>query len=321
MRSSFLSVVSRATADNKSISLVFSQVNVPFGVTAQTFTVTVSNIMKSDTEIGIATKVWQAFQAKINELDTNNNPKWAYTGYPVFTMDEFPFTFRSTQTDHILNFWSQSPYSVQMVTNNSGAYVRLSDCPIFPLLSQAKDIARVKGVFISTMSDDQVVDAIEAASALIVSWLGGFNVVMATYLHEETGDWKRGFDLKYNPVPYHDYMVARGPYIPSYVGALATSVVQRFNVDEYLGSVEFLDWSNALQLREIGDFGNVARMTYQAGYNSVPLVLRQETVRVLDSSNQPSTVRRLSGGSGSIELEDYNTVMKQTLYNLQQFAP
>lgn len=329
MKSNFISVLSSPLSNVSTLVLRFTANSVaaatfPGGdpmLTPGTFDVTVNNLLTSDTPADVAAKIYAAFAAVINA----SGGLYAYTGQMVFPMSPAPFTFRAFIIDHIVSIWSQSQFTVKKVSDTSQCYISYGNTPTFPMLAEAKEIAAVNGINLVDMnnvafSDTDIKIAMELSSAQICAWLRGFNVVLSTYGHQETGEWARGFTVRFNPVVFNDHIVVRGPSISDYTGSEGPSVVQRFNVDSYTGVVDFLDWSNAVQVREIGDFGNSILMTYAAGYSSVPDAVKAASVRVLGMTKEPLSIAEFRGGSGGMKFRDKDKVMAEILYSLQEFS-
>ncbi len=320
MKNLFLSVPNSPTTGTTGLTITFTAVNNPF--LTGSFSVAITGLMSTDTPAVVAMKIYQALQTKFAE----DSALLTYGGTAPFLLEQIPFTFRAYICEHVVNVWSQCQFSVAISSDTSGTNIVAAETPVFPLLTEAKDIAAVKGVnFVDQNGDDltdaQIIKAMTLSSAQICAWLRGFNVVLSTYLHSETGQWWKGFPLRFNPVEFWDPINARGPFISNYAGAYGAAVIQRFDVDSYTGVVEMLDFSESLQIREIGDFGNQIHMTYAAGYSHVPDVLKAETVRVLGLSKEPLSILSLKGGRGEIVFRDQKDAMREILYNLQEFAP
>lgn len=319
----YISVLS-GTSVEKNITLTFTAINNP-ALAGQAFSITVSPL-NEDTAEQLASKIYLALQAEL----AANSALLAYSGIPSFFPEDIAFTFRVYLTGHILSIWSQCQFLVTAVFEDPGDAsfnISILDTPVFPLIQETKDDAPICGVPLVTttgedMTDAQIQVAIEKSSAQLVAWLHGFNVVMSTYLHSETGQWWRGFMLRFNPVLSWDSISVNGPVIGIFSRANGgLGIFTRFDVDEYTGNVEMLDFSNSIGGLEVGDFGHNIRMTYAAGFNTIPEVLKTESIRVLGSVKSPIMFKSIEGGRGKLELKEQAKVIQEVLFNLQEFTP
>lgn len=314
-KSTFINVLSPACKDG----------NVVFNFTERNkqapanFSITVA-LVAGDDEVTIATKLWTAIDAGFTTEDVR------YSGQPTFFTDAPAlFTFTARQTENILEIWSQGDYGLTVTNTATKSSIVLHATPLFGTIEQVKDLAPVSGVKLTgtnnvALSDNAIVSALKAASARIVSTLNGFNVIPATYLQVENGEWQRGVCCRYAPVISRSPILGRGPYTPNWIDMLSISVVQRVEFDPFTGTMFFLDWNNSIGISEVTAFGNGIIWTYVAGHEYVSETLAQTAVQLIGMAKVPNEIESFKGASFAMTFRKPTEATQYLSQQLQQFA-
>lgn len=248
---------------------------------------------------------------------------YLYNGIPQFYGEPIPFNFRVLQCDHIVNFWSQSQYSISIKdgTNTCGVELEIAEVPVFVTIDEARNLAPTFGVeFVTTKGDDftdgQLKTALIGGSQQIIAYMGGFVAVASTYLHLEKGNYSDAMQLDYYPVISWDHPFVRGPKILNATGMNGIQLTADYEVDSDIGQVTFSGASIVPYYITPLDYDNTCKMTYCAGLQTVHPILKQETVRIAGFNAQPLKYESIKMGSASAKFRDPDDIISIVQANL-----
>ena len=291
----YISVLAPATAAGD-VVLNIKSIN---RATPITFNITVP-IETTASVVDIADLIKSGIDAQLVSLGYN------YTGIPsfVYASTEWPFTFRTYQTDHIINIWSQTPYRLSVVSAPAGVTILTGSSPTLITLARARALAPIIGTTYAsgatTYDDATLALALESASDEIISqYLGSHPVAASTFLHQEFGFNQNGFQLFYRPVIGWDIMAFRFPSFWNIaVPESGQLTAGYFSIDPTTGYVTFAIRSGARPMRP----GNVAKITYVSGKTEIPTSVEREIVRVGQYIKIPVFASRMKSASTQLDL-------------------
>lgn len=274
-------------------------------------TLSVTGILTSYTETDLATS--------INTQLTSQLIPYKYNGNALFSDTPFTTQFRVSQTEHITSIWSQCGYDFRLISNTTGANIKVSTRPVLMTVAKAKDFAAIKGfeftdVNGNSLSDSQITDLNLRGSTQIISFLR-INVAITTYLNTIRGQDNKSVFLKPTPGVARDtVMVRRKAYINLYTNP--TYMTFTFYYNRYTGELNYRPSSTVVNTKSPFDLDNEVQVTLTAGYYNIP----EEIFWALTDLNELNllglgNIESLKGGTGEIKFQD-----SQLLYN-RIFSP
>lgn len=272
--------------------------------TDATITTDVS-VTNTDTVEAVAVKILNALNV---ELAAENAD---YRGYPVNSIAEPEATFQCNRTGHIVSIWSESQFS--LTVSHPGSVTGVTWKVGNPLFLSLAEMASVGTIFRQTylgvggvaLSNTEKQDLVYAACVEIVEFLSN-PIVIRTYVHEEIGFWTESIYLRKTPITTWDAPLIRPAAVPT---GLVTSDFQDvrtpYTVSKKSGEVHFRKAQNILFSYEPFDYHNEIRMSYRAGYGTIPDVIKHTAVKLTKLYERASTgFKMLAGGTSKIEFEN-----------------
>lgn len=292
----FLSCETPATSNG---SLLFTLESFD-AVTNIAITLSVTGVVSGDNEINIATN--------INEQFTVQLIPYAYNGLSVFSDDDFVATFRMGQTQHIASIWSQCGYRLALISNTTGAVIKVNPRPVLMTVADARSQATIKGFTFtgpdgSDFTDSQITDLLLKGSSQIVTFLK-CNVAITTYFNTWRGQDNKSVFTKPCPGIERDpVVVRRKAYINLYTNP--TYMTFTFYWNRLSGELNYRPSSVVVNTKSPFDLDNEIDLTFTAGYYTIP----EEIKWALTDLNEMNllglyNVRSLKGGSGAIEFQN-----------------
>lgn len=229
-----------------------------------------------------------------------------YNGCPDFDDQQKTFRLRAIQVDHLVNIWSQSEFDLK-VAAETGVYAGAS-----PVYATLKDLDRFgMGVGVSVKSEsggclpeEEQIGVLQIGSFELMALLENETLVATQYLHEESGNWFRGWNFERYPVISYDQPwygdVITGIY------PLETS----FTVDHADGVVR-IETIETPCIQRGSRTPIDLKQTYVAGFSHVPEILKIESIRMIKRAQRGSEVASIKRGTGSITFVDNQDYVDQ----------
>lgn len=295
----WLSVVRKPAVDGDATIVLASRNRDP----EITVTVTAALTAGMD-EISTARAINLAINARLAVVERN------YIGAPSFDYTNPPtFLLRSRYTGHLINVWSQAEFEIRSVTVPDGCIVHAGLSPIFSTLKDMDTFAVSVGAnFRSSdgtcLSDDARVGLLLSGSAELISIADGFFIVAAQYLHEESRNYFRGWNLEHYPIIAFDSPMLRGDSGINY------TLTGGYEVSHYDGTVKIIVAPSPITYKG-SKIAFDLKHSYVAGLSHIHELLKIETVRFAGVSMWPANISEVKRGSGSVKLTDAKDLRAQ----------
>lgn len=311
-QSLFVSFVKPAT-NNGTITITGTTYNAG---TNATF-VSATSIAAGDTEQTIALKVKNQLTTDLAAGD------YDYSGSPVFSASAPNATWQANRTDHVVNIWSQAQFSLAITDSGTGCKFQKSTDPNLITVAEAKVIGRaVYQDFIGgnglALSDDEIATICLAACSQGVNILHN-PIAIRTWLHEEITTNTGSIFLRKRPIINWDSPVIKRPTLLGMVANNYADTNSHYIVNNHSGEVTFRYTQNMLMNYEPFDYYNDVRMTYRAGYNTIPEVVKQVFLRLSKDFEHESAIEYVQAGTAKIQLRDTPGTKKELLNTLFGF--
>lgn len=279
-------------------------------------TLTVTSGAAQD-EITYARSIHQQVQVQLIQASAN------YGGLPVFS-DQAPYaTFVLARTDHVVSFWSQAEFRLQVVSNAAGAEIQISSAPTFLTLSMASAMAPLVGVEFTdfnevSLTESQIMLLLQMASDQIARLLNN-NIVMSNYLHEHVGNMQGSMSLSKGPINTWDVPYIRRPYvilitaIPLGQTALSYTVLRKLKIVNYRFDNELIDTTDPFEMN------NEIRMTYRAGLMNIPKIIQEKVLQISSLLLSDNNIKTLKGGSFAVEFRLPTEVLASIAVELRSY--
>lgn len=272
---------------------------------------------RSMDEISLANQISNQFTTLLTQACA------IYQGIPVFSFFPPNANFYVDKTDHVVSFWSQAQYRLQLVSNTTGAAIQISPTPTLLTLAQAKSMAPLVGVDFSDfnendLTDNQIMELLQIASNQIVNIVNN-PIIIANHLLEIIGNMVGSVKLDSKPVLDYDPPVINRP---SVLLPLSLPILQSgysYDIVRNKGIFNYRYDSNLINAWDPYDSNNEVRMTYRAGNLNIPRIIQEKVIQVAGISLNTSSIKSLKGGSASVEFRLPQEALAAISAELAQF--
>lgn len=268
-------------------------------------------------------KLAKSISDQMNTILLQASAAYSQNPYPVFANYPPNATFYVSKTDHIVSFWSQAQYRLQLVSNNTGASIRISSAPTFVTLAKAKSMAPLIGIDFSDfneedLSDNQIMELLEMSSNQIVNIINN-PLVIANYLLEKRGTMTGSIRLKSKPVLDFDapYVIRPNVILPLALPILLTGWTYEIVRDKGLFTYRYS--SDLIQAWDPFEINNEVKMTYRAGQLNIPKIVMEKVLEISGLALNNTNIKSLKGGSASVEFRLPQDTYKSISQELGQF--
>lgn len=307
--------ISITKAPTLSGSLVFS-LETYTGTPALLLTLTITGVQSTDTEEDVATRI----HTQLNTLLAS----YQYDGTPTLSDQVYDSSFRLAKTQHIVSLWSQCDFYFKLTSNSTGCIAFVSDSSaIFTTISMFKEYANIKGISLlsasgPSMTDSQINALLLQGSSQITSYLKSY-VVATTYLNTFRGKDTKSVFLRPTPgVSIDNIAVRRKAYINLYTNPTYTASSLSYN--RLNGELNYRPDSITVDTRSPFALDNEVQITFIAGYYTIPDEVQWATVDLVELRiTGQDNIKKLQGGSGSVEFNNQKDILTRILYPILKF--
>lgn len=305
----YISILKKPSA-GETLRFTFQQLN----ILTDSFYVDIL-ISASDSEEQTALIIKDALNAYFSENE------YLYQGVPSFSRDGYPpFTLIAVVCDHVIHVWSQVGFKITCSLSNGNApetIIDIAEVPVFTTIEAFQNIAPSYGISLlnkdgSEYSEQQIVQMAKIGSNQIIRLLNGFKICASTYLTEHMGNYKLGFKFEVRPVLYEDRPIVRGPYF-SNMSAQYDCVLE-YDIDYQDGLLKFPNYG--IYQRQPLDINNVLKMTYVAGFATIPSIVQEETSHIASFLKFNPMVESIKQGTFQINYRDFMMVRNEIQQSL-----
>lgn len=248
-----------------------------------------------------------------------------YSGSPVFTSNgiiDFSnspnlssqlgmATFRITQSDGILCFFSEANFILTISNDTTSSNATVSDVPLLATLAQITSDGPIAGLVLETvdgtsLTQAQIISLVEAASAKLISILNN-KVVICTYIHEDIGFWQRSFFLREGiPGIYFDGVRVKPSSSIQWFGVLVgASLSLAWNYVRTTGELNYIASQNLVSTYEPSGMGNEIKISYVAGNFHIPKSIIYGVISLMTSIlENKGDIAELKTGTWSVKFKD-----------------
>lgn len=246
-----------------------------------------------------------------------------FNGQPVFSNYSPAASFYVDRTEHVVSFWSQAQYRLQLTSNPLGASIRIASSPTLITLARAQALAPLLGVDFTDFNENsltttQIMDLLELASGQIINLTNNY-MVIACYLMEVIGNMTGAIKLKSKPVLDYDapYIVRPNLLMPITLPILQTGYA--YEIVRDLGVFQYRYDNNILSVWDPFEMRNEIKMTYRAGLLNIPRIVQEKVIQISALALNNTNVKVLKGGSASVEFRLPQEVLNSISQELAQF--
>lgn len=281
-------------------------------------TLTATGINSTDSPQQIAEKMYLQFTTILTQLDL-------IVDSPTFSTQQSQAKFRLTRTEHVLCFFSQAQFELELTSNTANLELCIVPNPVWPTISEAIRIGNLIGQPFEDEEGIQLPNAsisllLQQICATIVS-ITNNNIVACTYLHSEGG-----FDTSsifFNKIPVIDFDTPfiRRPFalqiLSTYLNAVSKD---NFYMIPQTGELRYRFAQYLVENYEAFGLNNEILVIYTAGYRSIPMQLKNLSVK-LSAAVQVGVgqVSMLKGGTFAVELKSLTELIREETEVLRPF--
>lgn len=240
---------------------------------------------------------------------------------PLFYDEGYAPTFRTTRTEHSVCIFSECQFELTLNSNTTGSIVVIE---AFPVLANVEDF-RSQASYMNVpqvssqgvvYTDQDIASVLTLSSAEATSLMHN-NVVKSTYVFEEVCSGTTSIILAKTPIISVDAPNIRRPGFPLlYISTADLST--NYAVDRKSGVMTFRFAQDLLYTYEAFDIYNDFRVSYTAGYKTIPDILRMTIVRLTSQLIIDNFVE-FQEGTFRIKKLDRDDFMNQLLSSCRQY--
>lgn len=330
-RLNFISIM-QAAASSGSFNVTVETINAQANLLQQ---MVVTGVNLNDSPITIAFNAQAQLTVQLAQYGI------AYTGAPQFTSlgiidpsgsPNFSSqlglaTFRITQSDHVLCFFSEADFILSVSNDTTGCYQYVSDVPLLGTIAQINTFGPISGLVLETvagaaLSTDQIVYLIELASSKLIQILNN-NIVVCTYVHEAIGYWQRSFFLREGiPGIYFDGVrVKPSTSVLMYGILVGNSLSMNWNYKRATGELNYIPSQNLIGAYEPSAMGNEIKISYVAGNFHIPRAILSGLMDLMTAIlENRGDISELKTGTWSVKFNNNNPLINQIRDDLANFG-
>lgn len=235
--------------------------------------------------------------------------------------------FYLSRTDHVVNIFSQSQFSLKVTANNTGSDVEITTDPILVKLSEAKEFGPSLGqnwVNLSTgatLTNDQIIAALRMSSSYLTAVLRN-RIVKSMYILQVLGNYTISVQTLKRPIVRVFNPLLRRPDVPTFLD-LSSQLVDPLSVYDVADDTGWITYRYAQEVfnaMEPFDKNNTWRLAYEAGYHNIPDAVKFAIVRLTYIQQRFSNVKSLKGGTSEIVYGSTNADVQILFRVLGEYA-
>lgn len=233
---------------------------------------------------------------------TSNNLLGTQPGDPVFSSQLAAGSFRCHQSDHVISFFSEATFSLDVCSSVPGLIVMSSNDPLLCTIDTAKKYGPLSQFDMSGLSDNQIALLIELASTKLTTLLNNA-IVVATYVHSEVGYLQRSVFLREGlPGIWYDGIRVKRPYEIYSYPVLGASLNWNYNKDT--GELYYIPSQNIVYSNDPTYWGNEIRFSYVAGNFSIPNEIVFGVITLMQAiAENTSNIESLKTGTWGVKFK------------------
>lgn len=280
-----------------------------------TLTLTITGSDPSDSEDSLARKAYD----QINTILIQNSLN--YSGEVTLFPGTPSNTFRVTRTNHVLCFYSEAQFDIDIDSDTIGSIIRKDTDPYLTTVSKMSNQSNILGQDLTDLTNSQIADLIGIISSKIVQALKN-PIVMSTYRHEAYTNWNYGTKLAKLPIVSIDPPYIRRPDLFTFLttGRSTNDPLSIYNVDYKTGWMMYRYSQDLLLSYEPFDYNNNFRLTYVAGERQIPAIIQSTIADLVNAVLNDSDVAKLSGGTFSIEPKHFSHIFNEKMQFLKRYV-
>lgn len=284
-----------------------------------TFTLAVSGILTTDSEIQLANKVC----TQLNTFFVQNSIY--FNGVPTYV--DLPSTqgYIATRTDHCVSVWGQSNFIFSASGNNTSSIIHINNAPTLMTVADIRDLAPLKGVSLEDddgdpLTDLQVATLSQLASAKFIAFSKN-PIVLSHYLQEVCTEWQYGIRLYKTPVVDFYPPQSRKPIAFNLFSAIYYTVLKPNFIMEPDGYLTYRFSQNLVDYVESYDWLNDCLIVYKAGFSQIPLEIDNVILEIMPLivAAIPVGVDLYRGGSFEVRFGGYQEVFNNLMQSVRSF--
>lgn len=243
-----------------------------------------------------------------------NQPLQSTTPFLSFPDQPYNAMFNVTWTEHVVCIMSQCNFEVRVASNSTGANTQIDWQPILVDLETAEALAVNLGSSWDDSCGDELTDAqkinvLKYASSEMVSALNN-NIVLTTYLYYEITNGSDSINLYKTPVRDFFPPVIRPPDLFATPQAVYyASVKSNFALDRNRGILTYRFAQNFLFNYEPYDIYNEIMVAYIGGYQRIPSVIKEYTVKLSNLIAISDEYSEMAGESSRFKFRNINEII------------
>lgn len=305
----YLSIL-QAPASGGSVDIVLAT----YGASSDiVLTLSATGLLSTDSEINIAKKIFDQFLIQLSQ----NSARYSPPAEGLVSLP--PASFQLTRTDHVICFWSQTAFSLEVSDNTPGVVMSIKTTPTLTTVPEARNLAVIIGQDFSSLSNTQLAILLDNLSDEIVSVTNN-NFVSSTYLLDVWVNQIHGYQLPQYPVQKIDNPLTADPWtIWSINSYRAVDITSRYLIQED-GWVMYR-YAQDLVHDDINPFAmnNEFRITWVAGFSKIPMAVKMASVKISTFYINYSIYEELKGGTSSVKFKDEEREKKAIFLTLSGF--
>ena len=283
-----------------------------------TFTLNVSGILPTDSEIQVSYKI-------STQLTTHFNQNSIYfSGVPSY-VDLSPVQqYAVTRTDHCTCVWGQSNFTIS-ASSDTNSIIHTNNQPTLLTVTDIKTLAPMKGVDLTDnegndLNDNQIATLSKLASAKLIAFTRN-SIVTGHYCVEEATDWTWGIRLRKTPALDFYAPQVRRPIAFNLFSAVTYSTVKSNYILERDGYLVYRFAQGLVDYPEPFDRLNDVIIVYIAGYSTIPDDIENVILEIIPliQADVPIGVDSYKGGSFEVKFGGYKAYLDAILSGLRPY--
>lgn len=253
----------------------------------------------------------------------------SYSGMPTFTSNslldpsepvfssQLPMgTYRVLQSEHVLSFFSEGGFSLDVCSTVPGLQVVSTNYPVLATVDEAKKYAPILQLDLTGFTDSSIALLLEVASTRLTTLLGN-NIVVCTYVHSEIGYMQRSFFLREGlPTLYYDAIRVKRPAQVYTYPLLGNSL--NWNLNRDTGELYWMLSQNIINMCDPTSYGNEIKISYVAGYFSIPSEITFGVITLMQAiSENTANIESLKTGTWAVKFK--STVQADLIASLNGY--
>ncbi len=211
--------------------------------------------------------------------------------------------FRLSRTDHVIDFFSECHFNIDVTSNTTGAYIETTSRPILSTLTSFSNLVNLMALG-APLTDAEKITLLTVASGLITDYTNNL-IVTAGFVQTYNGFYQRSFFLSLgNPVQSYDTPRVAPPGLYFYWWFIILPWI-RWNLNPITSELYYQPNQSILNWPEPSSLNYQIKIGYTAGNFKIPptvvLCLSQLAKAIINDANG---VKSLKTGSFSVSFRE-----------------